>query len=63
MFVDLDNLWESRRRRGDLPELDFHEVKYINATPDEEELHEGVIQRDPFSEEEVKIASDKYSNV
>ena len=45
------------------PEAVLHEVENIAAAPNKEELHEGVIQRDPFSEEEVKIASDKYSNV
>ena len=45
------------------PEAVAHEVDGVPTATDEEELHEGVIQRDPFSEEEVKIASDKYSNV
>jgi hypothetical protein len=38
------------------PVLDFHEVQDVAAAADEEQLHEGVVEGDPFSKDEVKVS-------
>ena len=44
------------------PVLDFHEVEDVAAATNEEQLHDEVIQRDPFPEQ-VEVARDEDRNV
>lgn len=45
------------------PELALHQPQDIARAPNEEELHEGIIEGDPFTHEEVEIARDEYADV
>lgn len=44
------------------PVLELHKVEDVDATPNEEELHNGIVQRHK-TEEEVKVTRDKDSHV
>ena len=48
---------------GYSPEAHFHEVEDITATSDEEQLHNGVVQRNILSKEEVEVPGNKDDDI
>jgi len=58
-FVGLRGVAECQRgsarqgRTQDSLETDFHEIQYIGTAPNEEQFHDGIIERNPFAQEEI----------
>jgi hypothetical protein len=44
-------------------ELPLHEPQNVARAPHEEELHDGIIEGDPFTHKEVEIAREKYGHI
>ena len=45
------------------PEFLLHQPQDIARAPHEEELHDGIIEGDPFTHEKVEIARAKYADI
>jgi hypothetical protein len=47
----------------DIPVLELHQPQYVTRTTDEEELHDGVIGREPGSSDEVDVTSEEHCQI
>lgn len=66
--VELCELWvfvcgQGRSWVRDAPVLVFHEVEDIATAPNEENLHEEIVQRDPFAGKDVKVSGNENGDV